>query len=155
MTALRNKFAIVTLVIPVTDDWPRPDKTDWTRLVDHAAPIQVRDCEYGDLLDLTSAEIEELREVYEPADIFAAADGEPVKADSWFWQIGDRWVAVAGESEADWFADTKADGIDMPNPRTYPIDEVPPSGLLVYRHEGGDDVEVPAELFFTKASVGV
>lgn len=154
MTNLRNEFAIITLVIPITegDQWPRPDKTDWTQLTDHNARIQVRSCEYVGPDDLLRDEIEELSEPYQPDDIFVASDLSSAKADSWFWQIGSRWVAVAGEAESDWFLDMEMPG-ECPQPRTYPVTELPPSGTLVYRTPDGEPVEIDVEFFFTEQSI--
>lgn len=41
-----TQFAKITLLIPTTDDWPRPDKTNWRELTDHSAEIVVLGCDY-------------------------------------------------------------------------------------------------------------
>lgn len=63
-------------------------------------------------------------------------------ATAWFFQTGDQWMAVADEDEAEWFEDAM-DGRNTPNwptPRTYPIDQRPPTGRLVYRDATGAEV---------------
>lgn len=42
-----QEFARITLLVPLTDDWRRPDKTDWQDLCDHSQPIKVLSCDYG------------------------------------------------------------------------------------------------------------
>lgn len=70
----------------------------------------------------------------------------PYVADAWYHQQGDRWMAVVRdwEPEGDWFGDTEADGVSIPTPRTYHIDQRPPFGTLAYRRFDGTEVTEPA-----------
>jgi hypothetical protein len=54
---------------------------------------------------------------------------------AWFWQVNDVWIAVPEEQDEEtWFSY----GDDpTPTPRTYPIGELPPSGLIAYKDEAG------------------
>lgn len=68
-------------------------------------------------------------------------DGEaPTRADRWFYQIGNRWVAVEPWwTLEDWFDD---DGEEWPEVREYPIDQTPPTGTLVYSRRDGTICEI-------------
>lgn len=70
--------------------------------------------------------------------IFTLAD-EPEPATHWFYQAGDVWRAVAGETEQDWFADCDRARLWTPRPRMYPIAETPPFGTLVYADADGGE----------------
>lgn len=64
---------------------------------------------------------------------------KPMRAAAWFWQVGDRWMAVTEyEDENDWF---ESDLSGAPTPRTYPITQVPPFGTLCFRLADGRVVE--------------
>lgn len=65
----------------------------------------------------------------------------PVPATHWFWQHGDRWVAVVGDWHEDWWEGSDpADIAARPDPWRYPINETPGrSGLLVYLDAEGNE----------------
>ena len=75
-------------------------------------------------------------------------DGEATRpATHWYAQSGGFWMAVVGEAEPDWF-----DGVDpaeLPNPRTYPIDQLPPEGRLFWRYPDGTPIDEPVECHHT------
>ena len=80
------------------------------------------------------------------------ATGEKLPATHWYYQVGNRWVAVDKEIEDGfgWFDEVEA----WPEVREYTIDELPPSGQLVFVDVGGKRTEyVRAEPFvrFTNA----
>jgi hypothetical protein len=72
------------------------------------------------------------------------ATGFVQPATAWYYQGGPQWMAVVAEqeSEADWFVDSEPG--DCPTPRTYPIDQRPPYGRLIYRTADGSEVSEPA-----------
>ncbi len=41
-----TEYAKITLLIPVTQAWPRPDKTNWQTLTNHSEDVIVLGCEY-------------------------------------------------------------------------------------------------------------
>jgi hypothetical protein len=73
--------------------------------------------------------------------------GAAAPATAWFFQrtsrSGDMWMAVVdgNEPESDWF---EGEG-PWPTPRTYPIDQRPPSGTLIYRRADGSGAEEAAQ----------
>lgn len=71
---------------------------------------------------------------------WAANDEAPATA--WFYQTGNRWVAVVAENEneAEWFEDATTDRKTWPIMRTHPIKHVPTTGMLVYRTAKGREV---------------
>jgi hypothetical protein len=87
----------------------------------------------------------------EPTDMAAfitvyayPGDGDPLMpATAWYYQGGPRWMAVVAEwePETDWFVDSEPG--DWPTPRTYPIDQRPPYGTLIYRDIEGNEVSEP------------
>lgn len=77
------------------------------------------------------------------APIYDSLDGYPYPATHWYYQQGDRWVAVVGEweTEDDWFADCIKDGVPLPDKKVYPINVRPPYGILSYADATGQRVE--------------
>jgi hypothetical protein len=69
-------------------------------------------------------------------------DHFPFIADAWYFQSGGTWVAVVRdwEPEDEWFED---DAATWPTPRTYPIDQTPPFGTLLFRAEDGTPITRP------------
>lgn len=65
----------------------------------------------------------------------------PVIADHWFWQTGDRWVAVVADWHEDWWEGSDpADIAARPEPWRYPIGETPGrSGWLVFNDAHGSE----------------
>lgn len=61
-------------------------------------------------------------------------------ATAWFYQTGDQWMAVADEDEAEWFDPSDDAAGVYPTQRTYPIDQRPPTGKLIYRDATGAEV---------------
>lgn len=81
--------------------------------------------------------------VDDPVYAMSPEGRQPVKADRWFAQLGDMWVAVtASESEAEWFADAAADGEldELPTPYVRPINDVPTTGTLLWRDHWGNEM---------------
>jgi hypothetical protein len=68
-------------------------------------------------------------------------EGKP-QADTWFWSIGDRWIAVVGDAERDtWFGVGVGREVpdDTPDVWAYPIDKMPPSGTLLWADADGTE----------------
>lgn len=58
--------------------------------------------------------------------------GEKLPATHWYYQVDNRWIAVDKDMEDafGWF--DELDPAEGPEVREYPIDQTPPSGLLVF-----------------------
>lgn len=62
----------------------------------------------------------------------------PLPADAWFWQTGNRWVAVYSEFHPDWWEGADPEDIAArPTPWRRPINDVPSTGTLVYNDANG------------------
>jgi len=68
--------------------------------------------------------------------IYDSLDEFPFEATHWYFQEGNRWMAVVGEWEPvdRWFEDFEG---TLPEVTTLPIDQVPTSGTLIFADEGG------------------
>lgn len=96
---------------------------------------------------------------WDDADGYEPGTQHPPPATHWFWQDSGRWVAVRGESEADWFEDDTTEPLVMPHkawpiPRSYPIEVLPPSGTLFYRLADGSEVEQSVSTYEAAPGVG-
>lgn len=50
------EYCKITLIMPLTDEEnPRPDKWEWTQLIDHNSRVTVADCEFLDSWDVEDA----------------------------------------------------------------------------------------------------
>lgn len=62
-------------------------------------------------------------------------------ADHWFWQSGNRWMAVVAEASTDWWEGADpADVNARPLLWRLPITEWPTTGSLIYRDASGNEV---------------
>jgi hypothetical protein len=80
-----------------------------------------------------------------PSTIYATLDtlDHLVPADRWMAQTGNRWMAVAPfESAESWF---EGEYLDFAPQLVRPINDIPPSGTLVWRDLEAGQVEVSAE----------
>lgn len=66
---------------------------------------------------------------------------QTIPADEWRWQTGDRWVATVGETDGSWWGEEDPVSFGAPEIHTYPIDQVPATGTLVYWLADGSEVE--------------
>ena len=78
----------------------------------------------------------------QPEQIYPVSHYDPTEipaADAWFWQIGNRWLAVVdAHGRATWWdEDDESQGVyedaGRPGDGTRPIGDAPTSGTLVYR----------------------
>jgi hypothetical protein len=79
-----------------------------------------------------------------PSTIYATIDTLEsfVPADRWMAQTGDRWVAVAPfETAESWF---EKEHLDLAPHLIRPINDIPPSGTLVWRDLESGEIEAPA-----------
>lgn len=132
-----------------TDEQAEPD-TDPT-FEDYVADIARRFAvlAHGPGADIVPADAKVQPFATDENAIYAVAGFETTgitqRANRWFWQIGNRWVAVAPwESFDEWFEDAFADGTPMPPQVSYPIERIPSYGTLSFRDHDGTPQEVDA-----------
>jgi hypothetical protein len=66
-------------------------------------------------------------------------EGHKPPATHWYWSIGDIWIAVVEAWEQRWWEGcNESELATRPDPWYYPIDQIPPSGVLRYERHSGE-----------------